>query len=113
MKNISLFKVTTMVIAVAFASSFVNAEDKVVEKTSADAVKSAKQPSFSSLIEKLDTDKNGTLSEAEVAANQNQRLHKAFSKMDANQDKQIDEAEFNNYLTKAKGKTANLAKSTL
>ncbi|MCW8833867.1 MAG: hypothetical protein OQK09_13015 [Colwellia sp.] len=113
MKNVSLFKVTAMVITVAFASSFVNAEDKVIEKSQADAIGSAKQPTFSTLIEKLDTDKNGMLSQAEVSANKNQLLHKEFNKMDANQDQQIDEAEFNNYLAKVKNKTADLAKSTL
>ena len=116
MKNVSLFKVTAMVVTVAFASSFVNAEDKiskVVEKTQSDVVEVAKQLNFPALIEELDSDKNGMLSQTEVSANQSKLLQEEFNKMDVNQDKQIDEAEFNSYLGEVKDKATDLAKSVI
>ena len=122
MKNISLFNVTAIVIIIAFASSFVSAEDKVnkgIEKTQSDVaevVEVAKQLNFPALIETLDTDKNGILSQAEVSADQNQLLQEEFTKIDVNQDKQIDEAEFNNYVAvikdkAVKNKAVNVVKS--
>ncbi len=110
MKNVSLFKVTAMVVTVAFASNFVNAEDKI-EKSQADVVDVAQQLSFSALIEKLDSDKNGMLSQAEVSANQTQLLHEIFNKVDINQDKQIDEAEFNTYLAAVKARATLVVKN--
>jgi len=114
MKNVSLFKVTAMVVTVAFASSFVNAEDKIskeIEKAQSDVVEVAKQLNFPALIEKLDSDKNGMLSHTEVSANKSQLFHEEFNKMDINQDKQIDEAEFNSYLVKAKDKASDAVKN--
>ena len=110
MKNVSLFKVTAMVISVAFASNFVNAEDKIIEKTQSEAVASAEQLNFSALIAKLDSDKNGMLSQDEASVDKSQLLNVEFSKMDVNQDKQIDEAEFNRYLVEVNAKTTDLAK---
>jgi len=110
MKNVSLFKITAMVITVAFASSFVNAEDKIVEKAQSEIVASAEQLSFSALIAKLDSDKNGMLSQDEAAVDQSQLLNVEFNKVDVNQDKQIDEAEFNRYLVEVNAKTPDLAK---
>jgi len=107
MKNVSLFKVTAMVATIAFASSFVNAEDKI-KKAHPDVVEVEQQLIFSTLIEKLDSDKNGMLSQGEVSANQSQLLHKKFNKMDINQDKQIDEAEFNTYLANVKSKATDV-----
>jgi len=116
MKNVSLFKVTAMVVTVAFASSFVNAEDKiskVVEKVESDVVEVSKQLNFPALIEELDSDKNGMLSQSEVSANQSKLLQEEFNKMDVNQDKQIDEAEFNSYLAEVKDKATAIAKSVI
>ena len=117
MKNVSLFNVTVMVITVAFASNFVNAEDKVsktIEKTQSDAaevVEVAKQLTFPALIEALDSDKDGMLSQAEVSVDKNQLLQEEFTKIDVNQDKQIDEVEFNNYLAAVQNKAVTVAKS--
>jgi len=114
MKNISLFKVTAMVITAALASSFVNAEDKVtetIETSQYEMVKIDQEFSFSALITKLDTDQNGMLSLDEVAATPNKVLHQEFSNIDANQDKQIDEAEFNSFLAEVKDKATTIAQS--
>ncbi|GAA6173575.1 hypothetical protein NBRC116592_32450 [Colwellia sp. KU-HH00111] len=112
MKNVSLFKVSALVITIAFASSFVKAEDKITEKAQSTLTKPAKLSSFSGLIAAFDQDKNGILSQNEAAADQNHLLNVEFNKIDANQDKQIDEAEFNNYLEEVNGKITDLAKST-
>lgn len=114
MNNISLIKVTGFVVTVALASSFVNAEDKIntiVEEAQSDVVKVEKQLSFPTLIEELDTDKNGMLSQTEVSATHSKVLKAEFNKMDTNQDKQIDEAEFNRYLAEVKDKATTIAKS--
>ena len=108
-----------MVITVGFASNFVNAEDKInkgIEKVQADVAEVAevvKQLNFPALLEELDSDKNGMLSQAEVSANQSELLKKEFNKMDVNQDKQIDETEFNSYLADAKNKVTDVAKSVI
>jgi len=114
MKNISLFKVTVMVITAALASGFVNAGDKVthaIKKPQSEIAQIEKQVNFSSLVTKLDSDKNGILSQEEVTASQNTILQEEFSNIDVNQDKQIDEAEFNSYLAEVKGKTTTVAKT--
>jgi len=116
MKNVSLFKVTAMVVSVAFASSFVNAEEKVnkaIEKAQSDVAELAQQLKFSALIEKLDSDKNGMLSQSEVSVHKSQLLDEAFTKMDVNQDKQIDEAEYNNYLAQVKNKIIDVVKNEI
>ncbi len=116
MKNVSLFKVTAMVVSVAFASSFVNAEDKInkaIEKVQSDVAELAQQLEFSNLIEKLDSDKNGMLSQSEVSTQQSQLLHDVFNKIDINQDKQIDEAEYNNYLAQVKSETVDVVKNEI
>lgn len=117
MKNISLIKVTVMVISVGFASNFVNAEDKInktVDKAQVDIAKTveeAEQIKFSDLLEELDSDKNGMLSQAEASADQNKILQDEFKRMDVNKDKQIDELEFNNYIAEVQNKVADLARS--
>ena len=121
MKNISLLKVTAFVVTAAFGSNFVNADDKVnqaIEQANAEAPKVeasavAEQLQFSSLLEKLDNDKNGTLSVSEVSANQSKLLLEEFTKMDVNQDKEIDETEYNNYLAKVSDKVSTVVKSTI
>jgi len=123
MKNISLLKITAMVVTVAFASSFVNADDKLnkalekaqsnIDDVTNSVAEAAKQLDFSALIEKLDSDENGMLSEAEVSANQSQLLHQEFNKMDVNQDKQIDEAEYNSYIAQVNEKAADIIKNAI
>lgn len=118
MKNISLFKITAtvVVVTVALASGFINAEDKVsnaIVKAQSDVVESTKKLDFSTLIEKLDSDKNSMLSQAEVSVKQSPLLHKEFNKMDVNQDKEIDEAEYNSYLEEIKNKATDIVKNAL
>jgi Ca2+-binding EF-hand superfamily protein len=114
MKNISLFKVTAMVITAALASSLVNAEDKVtetIEKSQPEMVKVEQELSFPGLIAKVDSDQNGMLSLEELTATQNKVLQAEFTNIDANQDQQIDEAEFNSFIAEIKDKATNIAKS--
>lgn len=116
MKKISLVKVTGFVITAAFASNFVNAQDKIEINKSAESVQSdviqvEKEISFPKLIKTLDTNKNGKLSESEVSAKHINVLQGIFTKVDANQDKEIDEAEFNLYFVDIKSNTVNIAKS--
>ena len=101
-----------MVITIAFASSFVNADDKITEKAKSASPAPTTQSSFSGLIAAFDQDKNGVLSQLEAAKEQSHLLNIEFNKIDANQDKQIDEAEFNSYLEEVNGKITDLAKST-
>lgn len=116
MKNVSLFKVSAMVVSVAFASSFVNADDKVsktmesVQTGLAEVGEVGKQMSFPDLLEALDGDNDAMLSEAEVSAEHSQFLQEEFTKIDANQDKNIDEEEFNNYFAATNEKSVNVAK---
>lgn len=114
MKKISLIKVTGFVITAAFASNFVSAEEKVnkvIEKVQSEALQSEDKLNFSELIASLDTNKNGKLSEDEVAVKKNNILQEAFTKIDINQDKEIDEAEYNLYFADIKGSVINLANS--
>ncbi|MCI2285210.1 hypothetical protein L3081_19810 [Colwellia sp. MSW7] len=62
------------------------------------------------LLEALDTDNDAMLSEAEVSVEHSQFLQDEFVKIDANQDKMIDEEEFNNYLAATKEQPINVAK---
>jgi hypothetical protein len=117
MKNISLIKVTAIVITVGFASNFVYAENKVdkaidkVQTDVAEIVEEAKQVNFPDLLKELDSDKNSKLSQTEVSADKNTILQEEFNKMDLNKDKQIDELEFNSYITEVQNKITDLAKS--
>jgi len=113
MKNTNLLNTTVMVIAVAFASSFVNADDKITQTIEKTQTKVVEHLEFSILIEKLDSDKNGMLSETEAHSNKSQSLHIQFEKMDSNQDKQIDEAEYNSYLTAVKDDASSAVKSLI
>jgi len=113
MKNTNLLNTTIMVIAVAFASSFVNADDKITQTIEKTQIEVIEHLEFSTLIEKLDSDKNGMLSEAEAHSDKSQLLHSQFKKMDSNQDKQIDEAEYNRYLTAVKDDASATVKSLI
>lgn len=117
MKNISLLKVSILVVTAAFASNFVNAEDRVNNtklKSQLDASKitnKVKQVSFPTLIKTLDTDKNGMLSEKEIAADKAQLFQAEFTKVDLNKNKQIDEIEFNKYFTAIESKVSAVTKT--
>ena len=90
MKNISLFKISAMVITVALASNFVNAQDKVthaVKTVQPATTQLVKKLNFPTLIEKLDTDKDGALSQAEVTTSHSELLQQIFTKVDTNNDK--------------------------
>lgn len=93
MNNISLKKLSIIVVAASLTSNLVFANNDIskvlpkVEKTSS---------SFSQLVASYDADKNNTLSADELA--KNATLSKVFTKVDANGDKQISEQEFNQYI---------------
>ena len=113
MKNVSLVKVSAMVFSVALASSFVNADDKVsktMENAQANAAEVEKQQTFPALLESLDTNNDAMLSEAEVSVEHSQFLQEEFAKIDTNQDKNIDEEEFNAYFVAVNDKAFNVAK---
>lgn len=122
MKNVSLFKISAMVVSIAFASSFVNANDKLSSTMESaqtgvtdmtEMAKTAKQQSFPTLLEALDSDNNSMLSEAEVSVEHSQFLQEEFANIDANQDKNIDEEEFNNYFASIEEKSIEVAKRKL
>lgn len=119
MKNVSLFKISAMVVSIAFASSFVNANDKLSSTMESaqtgvtdmtEMAKTAKEQSFPTLLEALDSDNNSMLSEAEVSVEHSQFLQEEFANIDANQDKNIDEEEFNNYFASIEEKSIEVAK---
>ncbi|MBU2923838.1 hypothetical protein Q4506_15425 [Colwellia sp. 4_MG-2023] len=112
MKNINLFKVTVMVITAALASNFVNAEDKIstaIESSQPTMAKVEQQLSFPALITELDGDANGMLSQDEVAVSHLTFLQEEFNNIDANQDGQIEEAEFNSFIAQLKDKVTDMA----
>jgi Ca2+-binding EF-hand superfamily protein len=121
MKNVSLTKVTAVVVFAAFASNFVMANGDVktlsakavpVKAASAKVVSiKTEQISFSQLINELDSDKNGLLSQAEVLASESKLLLTEFTKMDTDGDSQISEEEFNQYIAQTKD-VVPAAKST-
>lgn len=122
MKNVSLFKISAMVVSIAFASSFVNANDKLSSTMESaqtgvtdmtEMAKTAKEQSFPTLLEALDSDNNSMLSEAEVSVEHSQFLQEEFANIDANQDKNIDEEEFNNYFASIEEKSIEVAKRKL
>ncbi len=94
MKNISLIKVTLVVVATALASSLVSAKDVVAESIS------VIKPSAASIIqfEQLDLDKNSLLSLVETE--KNTLIHDAFTTIDLNSDATISKDEFAKYITK-------------
>jgi len=112
MKNINLLKVTAIVITAALASNFVNAEDKIsttIEASQPEVAKIEQQLSFPALITELDGDANGMLSQDEVAVSHLTFLQEEFNTIDANQDSQIEEAEFNSFIAQLKNKVSDMA----
>ncbi|ARD43767.1 hypothetical protein [Colwellia sp. PAMC 21821] len=101
MNNISLKKLSITVVLASLASNLVFAHNDNNKKLSNEVVPAS---SFSQLVTDYDTDDNNTLSAAELA--ENDKLTKAFNLIDINDDKEINEKEFNQYL-------ANIKKSLL
>jgi len=104
MKNVSLIKITSLGIIAILVSSFVNAGGDIQPSVKQYQPKLLPQIEFSDLIEKLDSDKNGSLSEKELISTQSQLLTEEFKKMDINKDSQIDHAEYNIYLVEINDK---------
>jgi len=107
MKTFNLFKLTTVVIIVTLASSFINADDSfntTMQITETEMIQIEEQVSFSALVDALDTDQDGMLSPAEVSASQSELFQQEFTNIDTNQDQQIDKAEFDFYLSEVKRK---------
>jgi Ca2+-binding EF-hand superfamily protein len=102
MNNVSLTKVTVAVVFAALASNFVMANGDVKALSAKATPVKTEQVSFSQLINKLDSDKNGLLSQAEVLASESKLLLTEFTKMDTDGDSQISEEEFNQYIAQAK-----------
>jgi hypothetical protein len=92
MKGISLIKVTMAIVATALLSLVVSAEENGQVKNIAVELAKTQQVEFS----ELDSDKNGSLTEVEVAANK--ALHHAVAKVDTNGDATISKGEYNNFI---------------
>ena len=118
MNNLSLTKISMVVIAATFTTLLVSASDDIattvqvkdVVVTKQAAKQKAKQANkpmkkqikFSQLTAQFDTDNNGLLSQSELKASNNQALHIAFNKLDINTDDNISEQEFVAFTNKIK-----------
>lgn len=92
MKNISLIKVTFVVVASALASSLVSAKD-VVPKS----IPAITKPSTTNFqFEQLDVDKNNSLSLVEVE--KHKLIHDSFTKIDSNNDATISKDELKKFI---------------
>ncbi|RMA64763.1 EF-hand domain-containing protein [Ulvibacter antarcticus] len=83
MKNINLKTVTMTLGFLCFGIAFTNAQPS--------GERSQKAPSFSELVEKMDSNKDGKLSEDELKG----PLKENFAKVDTDEDGFISEEEFN------------------
>ena len=97
MNNISLKKLSIIVVVASLVSNFVFANNDAI-KTLPEVV--VETSYFSQLITDYDTDKSNSLSEKELV--KNDKLSKIFNKLDLDGNKEINEKEFNQYLTKLK-----------
>ena len=88
MKNISLMKMSSIVIAATLAANFVSASEEVT---------ATKNPAFVKLLSQLDTDKNGLLDRSEILTSNNKTLKETFNKIDSDNNAQISEKEFNQF----------------
>jgi len=113
MNHISLKKVTLVVSTCVLASYFVSADDKVASLSAATIeVISAKVAATNSLsiaikdipalLTKFDSNNNGLLNKAEVAASENELLAKHFEDIDQNADAAISLEELKHYFTRVK-----------
>lgn len=94
MKNISLTKVTFIVVITALASSLVSAKDVMPQNIPAIATTTSVNAQF----EQLDSDKNNLLSIQETE--DNELIHDAFTTIDSNSDATISKNEFVTYIIK-------------
>jgi hypothetical protein len=92
MKNISLIKVTSVVVATALASSLVSAKDVVPE--SIPAIKTPSTTNFK--FEQLDVDENNSLSLVETE--KYKLIHDSFTKIDSNNDATISKDELKKFI---------------
>lgn len=104
MNNISLKKLTLMVVIAAVTSNLAYANDAAALEKS----KVVSESKFTQLLNKFDQDKDGLLSAKEVKAEV--KLHHAFKDIDTNKDASINEAELNAFLSKIKSKTVVISK---
>jgi len=104
MKNISLMKITLLVVVAAFTSNFVSANNIDTQPTS----KITNTSKFTQLLNQFDQDKNGLLSQEEVITKTN--LHRAFNDIDTNNDSNINETELNEFLASNKNKKLLISK---
>jgi len=113
MNHISLKKVTLVVSTCVLASYFVSADEKVASLSAATIeVTSAKVAATNSLsidikdipalLTKFDSNKNGLLNKAEVAASKSELLAKHFKDIDKNADAEISARELKQYFTRGK-----------
>ncbi len=112
MNHISLKKVTLLVSTCVLASYFVSADEKVTSlNTPTIEAVSAKVASDSlsiaikdipALLTKFDSNKNGLLNKAEVAASKSEMLVKHFKDIDQNADAEISVVELQHYFTAEK-----------
>lgn len=111
MNNVSLLKLSGLVVAAAFASCTVGAVEKLDDVATAkvdaakvnvqtQAVKASDVVDGKVLFAPLDKDQNGVISAEELDTAKNELLQKEFDKIDANKDKGISEEELNLYLAK-------------
>ena len=96
MNQISLLKVTVVVVISALDSSIVHADEIIGDIP---AVKDKEVKQFSSIIIAFDTDKNGKLNESEILASRSKTLHKRLARIDLNADSEISHEELMEFLT--------------
>ena len=113
MNHISLKKVTLVVSTCVLASYFVSADEKVAslsvptieaisEKVAASDSLSIAIKDIPALLTKFDTNNNGLLNKAEVAASNSELLAKHFKDIDQNADEEISAGELKHYFTAVK-----------
>lgn len=120
MNNISLKKVTLIVTTCVLSSYFVSAKEETVKideptavasfKTSVSNVINTDDSALAandtlSFLTKLDSDKNGALSKAEVVESKSELLTQHFNDIDKNTDDVISKEELTDYLTALKAKS--------
>jgi len=105
MNNISLKKLTLVVVIAAVTSSFAYANDAISLQKS----KAATASKFTQLLNQFDQDENGLLSAKEIASDV--KLHHAFKEIDTNKDAQINETELTKFLAKVKSKELVITKT--
>lgn len=94
MKAIHLIKVTSAIVVSALLPLVVSATENMQIKQVATDLPATSQVQFS----QLDLNKNGLLSEAEVATDK--LLHESFSKVDINADASISKDEYSAFIKK-------------